>query len=341
MPAIKDGRYVIVGGASLLGSNIAKQLLQGGVREVVLLDNLALGSADAVADLIEDKRCTFLRSDMTRLNELLDPFKGAAGVFSVAGFLSGPMLANPWMGLDVNVRGLQNVLEAARVMDVRKVVFSSSIGVYGKMGQSPNSEVQPFGWDALPPALILYSGSKIVGEGLCRLYHDQHGIGYAALRYTNLYGENQHKRAIDGTRIVNAWERIRAGQRPIIEGTGNQVADFVYIGDVARANLMAMESAVNGAFNIASGRDTTFNEVVGAILKACKSDLQPEYKVDAAKVSNPVEARLGISVEKARRELGWEPQIDIEQGMRRLVAWLDQNARSAHPPLERRIAPVT
>jgi UDP-glucose 4-epimerase len=333
MPAIRDGRYVIVGGASLLGSNIAKHLLQGGAREVVLLDNLALGTADAVADLIEDKRCTFLRSDMTRLNELFDPFKGAAGVFSVAGFLAGPMLANPWMGLDVNVRGLQNVLEAARVTGVRKVVFSSSIGVYGRMGQEPNAEAQGFGWEALPPALILYSGSKIVGEGLCRLYHQQHGIGYAALRYTNLYGENQHKRAIDGTRIVNAWERIRTGQRPIIEGTGSQVADFVYIGDVARANLMAMESVANGAFNIASGRDTSFNEVVAAILKACESDLQPEYKVDGAKVANPVEARLGISIEKARRELGWEPQVGIEEGMRRLVRWLDEDARRrARPP---------
>ena len=327
MPAIKDRRYVVVGGASLLGSHIGKQLLQGGAREVVLLDNLALGTADAVADLLEDQRCTFLRSDMLRLNELFDPFKGAAGVFSVAGFLGGPMLANPWMGLDVNVRGLQNVLEAARVQGVQKVIFSSSIGVYGKMGQEPNTEASPFGWEALPPALILYSGSKILGEGLCRLYHQQHGIGYAALRYTNLYGENQHKRAIDGTRIVNAWERIRAGLPPVIEGTGQQVSDFIYIGDVARANLMAMESAVNGAFNIASGRDTSFNEVIRAILAACQSDLKPEYQVDAAKVANPVEAKLGISIEKARRELGWAPQVDIQEGMCRLVAWLDADAR--------------
>jgi UDP-glucose 4-epimerase len=326
MPAIKGGRYVIVGGASLLGSNIARQLLQGGAREVVLLDNLALGTADAVSDALEDPRCTFLRSDMTRLHELLDPFKGATGVFSVAGFLGGPMLANPWMGLDVNVRGLHNVLEAARVRDVGKVVFSSSNGVYGRLDDRPNTESSPFGWDALPPALILYSGSKIVGEGLCRLYHEQHGIGYAALRYSNLYGENQHKRAIDGTRIVNAWERIRAGQRPVIEGDGQQVSDFIYIGDVARANLLAMESPANGSYNIVNGRDTTFNEVIGAILKACQSDLQPEYRVDAAKVSNPVATRLGFSREKARRELGWEPQVSIEEGMRRLVAWLDQDA---------------
>lgn len=322
MPQIKNNKFVVVGGASLLGSNVGRQLLDGGASEVVLIDNLALGSASTVEDLAKDSRCTFLRGDMTKLHELFDPFEGAAGIFSVAGFLGGPMLANPWMGLDVNIRGLQNVLEAARVQGVKKVVFSSSTGVYGKINEPP-VENAPFHWDTLPPALILYSGSKIVGEGLCRLYLQKYGIGYAALRYGNLYGENQHKRAIDATRVVNAWERIRAGLPPEIEGDGTQVTNFVYIGDVGRANLLAMEGETNGGYNIAGGRDTSFNEMTTAILKACGSDLKPEYKVDNAKVANPVVKKIGLSIEKARRELGWEPQVGIEEGMRRLVAWLD------------------
>ena len=322
MPALKDNKFVIVGGASLLGSNVGRQLLDGGAAQVVLIDNLALGTVDAVADLVTDPRCTLLRGDMTRLHELMDPFKGAAGVFSVAGFLGGPMLANPWMGLDVNIRGLQNVLEAARVQGVARVVFSSSTGVYGKIADEP-VESAPFNWDTLPPALILYSGSKIVGEGLCRLYQQQHGIGYAALRYGNLYGENQHKRAIDATRVVTAWERIRAGLPPEIEGDGTQVTEFVYIGDVARANLMAMEATANGSYNIASGRDTSFNEIFAAILKACGSDLKPHYKTDAARVANPPVKKIGMSIAKAKRELGWEPLVGIEEGMRRLVVWLD------------------
>ena len=322
MPQIKNNKFVIVGGASLLGSNVGRQLLDGGASEVVLIDNLALGTVNAVEDLITDPRCKLVRGDMTKLNELFDPFKGAAGVFSVAGFLGGPMLANPWMGLDVNIRGLQNVLEAARIQAVGKVVFSSSTGVYGKITEPP-TEATPFNWDNLPPALILYSGSKIVGEGLCRLYLQQHGIGYAALRYGNLYGENQHKRAIDATRVVNAWERIRAGLPPEIEGDGTQVSEFVYIGDVARANLMAMEAQANGSYNIASGRDTSFNEIFAAILKACGSDLKPQYKTDASKVANPAVLKIGLSIAKAKRELGWEPLVNIEEGMRRLVVWLD------------------
>ena len=99
---------------------------------------------------------------------------------------------------------------------------------------------------------------------------------------------------------------------------------FVYIGDVARANLMAMEAEANGAYNIVSGVDTSFNELIGAFLKACGSDLQPEYKADDAKVANPVVKKLGVSVDKAKQELGWEPKVDIEEGMRRLVVWLDE-----------------
>ena len=326
MPEISNNRFVVVGGASLLGSHIGKQLLEGGANEVVLLDNLSLGSASAIEDLLTDKRCTFVRGDMTKLNELLDPFKGAAGVFSVAGYLGGPMLANPWAGLDVNVRGVQNVLEASRVQGVRKVIYSSTSGVYGKVGAEPNSESSPFSWQSLPPGLILYSGSKIVGEGLCRLYQQVHGLDCVSFRYTNLYGEKQHTRAIDGTRVVQAYERIRAGKPPIIQGDGTQVSDFIYIGDVARANLMAMESSATGEFNIVSGIDVSFNEVIGALLKACGSDLKPEYSIDTAKIANVVEKRLRLSRDKAKREFGWEPKVGIEEGMRRLVGWLDSQA---------------
>jgi UDP-glucose 4-epimerase len=326
MPSIKDQRYVVAGGASLLGSHIGRQLLDGGAREVVLLDNLALGSTGAIEDLLSDPRCSFVRGDITKLHELTDPLAGAAGVFAVAGFLGGPMLANPWMGLDVNIRGMQNVLEACRIRGVGKVVFSSSMGVYGKITPGAADEDAPFVWANLPPGLILYSGSKVIGEGLCRLYQQQHGVASASLRYSNLYGENQHKRAIDGTRVVQAWERIRAGQPPIIEGDGTNVADFIYIGDVARANLMAMDSEATGGFNIVSGRDTSFNEVIAAILKACGSDLKPEYRTDAAKIGNPVVSKLGVSREKARKAFGWEPTVGIEEGMRRLVAWLDKQA---------------
>ena len=123
----------------------------------------------------------------------------------------------------------------------------------------------------------------------------------------------------------------RMGRGVALTGAGELLLHHALrvLGEIkdAEANLMAMASARNGSFNIASGRDTSFNAVAAALLQACKSALQPEYNVDAATVANPVEARRVISREKARRDLGWEPRVDIEEGMRRLVAWLDEDAR--------------
>lgn len=329
MPGIAGGKHVVVGGASLLGSHIGEQLLAGGAREVVLLDNLSLGSTDTIDALLTDARCRFVRGDMLRMNELFDPCKDADGVFAVAGFLGKPMAANPWVGIDVNIRGLQNVLEAARVQGVRKVVFSSSIGVYGAPGTEPNSEDAPLRWQGMPPPLMLYCASKVMGEALGYLYDQQHGVDFLALRYSCLYGERLHTRALDATRMIETWEQIRAGKAPVIEGNPAQVQDFVYIGDVARANLMAMESAATGtAMNIASGHDATLQEVADLMCRVCGSDLQPQIRLDTARMNMPVTTRLGFDIARAKALTGWEPQVGLEEGMRRLVAWLDQKNRS-------------
>lgn len=327
MPAIASGKFVIVGGASLLGSHIAEQLLGSGAREVVLLDSLALGSTDNIDFLLTDKRCAFVRGDALRLNELFDPMKNADGVFAVAGFLGMPLAANPWLGIDVNVRGAQNILEAARVQGVKKVVQSSSVGVYGALGDEPNSDDSPLRWAGMPPALILYCASKIMGEGLGQLYQQRYGLDFLALRYSAIYGERQHKRASAVSQVVEAWENIRAGKPPVLERDGTQVQDYIYVGDVARANLLAMQSAASGAgMNIASGVDTSQNRVVELVLAACQSDLKPSYFTDPNKLLMPQQTKQGYSRARARELIGWEPQVSIEQGIARLVAWLDQHA---------------
>src|SRR2546430_1197840 len=124
MPAISDGKFVVLGGASQVGSHIGEQLLAGGARELVLLDNLSLGSSATIQPLLADRRCTFVRGDVLRLNELFDPLEEADGVFAVAGVMATTIGENPWTSLDVNIRGLQNALEACRYQGVKKLVFS-------------------------------------------------------------------------------------------------------------------------------------------------------------------------------------------------------------------------
>ena len=325
MPTITGGRFVVAGGASQLGSHIGEQLLAAGAREVVLLDNLSLGSTHNIDFLLSDTRCSFVRGDVLRLNELYDPFATVDGVFLVAGFLGVPLSANPWMGIDVNVRGAHNVLEACRYQGVRKVIFSSTIGVYGAVGDEPNSEDSPLRWQDSSPPVILYCASKIMGEGLGRLYQQQHGIDFVALRYAAVYGERMHTRGIVATRILEAHRRIRSGQRPRIDGDGTSVDDYIYVGDVARANLMAMESSASGdGMNIVSGEDTSERRIVELVVEACESDLEPEYYDDPTKIKVAPATKRGYSRERAKRLIGWEPRVSLDEGVRRVVAWLDR-----------------
>jgi len=329
MPNIAGGKFVVLGGASQIGSHIGELLLKGSAREVVLLDNLSLGSLDPLRPLLQDSRCSFVRGDVLRLNELLDPLAGTDGVFAVAGLMPSTLGDNPWLGLDVNIRGLQNALEACRVQGVKKIVLSSSIGVYGLLKDDPVDEDSPMRWQASPPATTLYGATKVIGESLARLYQQRHGIEWLALRYCSVYGERQHLRAVMGGHIAQTCERLRRGEPPVIDGDGRQVQDYVYVGDVARANVMAMESAVSGeGINVCSGVDTSQARVVEIVTQACGSSLKPEYRPFVV-TRLPPATRQGFSRDKAKRLLGWEPQVSIEEGVSRVLRWVDRELAAA------------
>jgi UDP-glucose 4-epimerase len=331
MPTISGGKFVVVGGASQIGSHIAGQLLGGGAREVVLLDNLSLGSADLLQPLLADPRCTLVRADVLRLNELFDPLAHADGVFAVAALMASSIGENPALGIDVNVRGILNTLEACRYQRVKKVVFSSSAGVYGAAQDDPTDEESPLRWTGTPPAMSLYCASKVLGESLARLHRERHGIDFVALRYTAVYGERQHGRALVGGHIAQTCERVRRGEPAILDGDGQQLQDYVYAGDVARANLMAMESDVSGeSINICAGIATSQRRIVELVAQACGSSLEPTHRHIASGARMPATARQSYSREKARQLLGWEPQVSIEEGVAKVLHWVDQGlAQSA------------
>jgi len=202
---ISGGRFLLTGGASLIGSHVAEQLLEAGAGEVVLFDNYALGSPEVAAFLAQDKRVRVVRGDITRLHELLDALDGIDGVFALAGFLTLPLSQNPGLGLDVNVRGMFNIVEACRNRGVKKVVFSSSVATFGDPEADEVDETTPFRWHTAPPALALYASSKIIGENLLRLYKQRYGLDYIALRYSTVYGERQHHRGVNALHIIESY----------------------------------------------------------------------------------------------------------------------------------------
>ena len=320
---IEGGRFVLTGGSSLIGSHVADRLLAEGAHEVVLLDNFSLGTAETVRHLDGDARVKLLKADVLRINELYDAFRGADGVFAIAGFLTLPLSQNPPLGLAVNVEGQVNTFEACRYAGVKKVVFSSSIAAYGDPdGDALIDERSPANLASYQPGPMLYSCTKLIGEALCKLYAARHGVEAVALRYSTVYGERQHYRGINALYIIQNWERIRRGERPTLPGDGSEVHDYIHVADVARANVMAMASDLSGeVFNVVTGVETTVKRIVGILLDIAGSALEPEHTTDPAAVRATSSPALRLSREKIGRMLGWEPEISVEDGIRRLVEW--------------------
>jgi UDP-glucose 4-epimerase len=321
---IAGSKFVITGGVSLIGSHITELLLAGGAEQVVLFDNYSLSTPDAIKDLAADPRIKLVRGDILRMHELYDACEGAAGLFAVAAFLTLPLSQNPGLGLSVNVQGHANVMEACRYQGIRRVVFSSSTAIYGEPVAGIMDEDTAFNWAAFQPAAALYSASKIIGENLCRLYHMQHGIESVSLRYATVYGERQHYRGVNALYIMENYDRIKRGERPLIPDDGEEVHDYIHVADVARANVMAMASDVSGvSLNVATGSATTLNDLVTTLLRVMGSNLKPEYRSAPTHVRASVGKHLAFSRERIRATLGWEPQVSLEEGIRRLVKWCE------------------
>lgn len=327
---IKNGTFMITGGVSLVGSHITEQLLEQGAKKVILFDNYSLGSPDMIADILKDERVKLVRGDIMRTNELYDNLEGVDGVFMVAAFLTLPLSQNPQLGLAVNVQGQINVLEACRYRGVKRVVLSSSIATYGEPDKNLVDEMAPFRWQSLSPAGVLYGCTKLIGENLLKLYSQRYGLGTVSLRYSSVYGERQHYRGVNALYIIQTYDKILKGERPTIPDDGSEVHDYVHVGDVARANIMAMASDVTGeSFNVCTGKATSLNELVGIVLKVTGSDLTPEYRNDPNAVRVTTSDTLNLSVDKIKQAIGWEPKVSLEEGVRRVIGWRQKQDKAA------------
>ncbi|MER2535051.1 MAG: NAD-dependent epimerase/dehydratase family protein [Rhizobiaceae bacterium] len=330
MARIKGGKFVIAGGLSQIGSEITAHLLEGGAREVLLFDNFALGSAETVSGLLADERVKLVRGDVLRTNELYDAFEDAVGCFAVAGFLTLPLTLNPSLGLAVNVQGMLNICEASRYRGGVKIIFSSSVAVYGETEEDVTAEGAPWAWSRQQPGAALYGGSKIIGENLGRLYHGRYGVPFVSLRYASVYGERQHRRAVNSAYIVDTIDSIRRGERPVIPDDGSEVHDYIHIEDIAHANIMAMASDVSGeSFNVATGTSTSLNELVSIILREMGSGLTPEHRKIEGKIRATVSSTLKFSNARIADRLGWRPRISLDEGIRRIIRWTESGIAAA------------
>jgi UDP-glucose 4-epimerase len=205
-------------------------------------------------------------------------------------------------------------LEAAVNAKVKKVVAASSASIYGMAEDFPTTESHhPYS------NRTIYGAAKVFNEGLLRSFYDMYGLDYVALRYFNVYGPRMDIFGVYTEVLIRWMDRIITGQPPLIFGDGQQTMDFVYIEDIARANILAAKAAVTDeVFNVASSVETSLNDLALSLAKVMGSDLTPEYGPE--RKTNPVQRRLA-DVVKAKELLGFEAEVSLEEGLSRLVSW--------------------
>jgi UDP-glucose 4-epimerase len=311
---MQAARVLVTGGAGVVGSHVVDQLVKEDVGEVVVLDDFSRGRPENLAWASANGPVRVIQGDIRDRRLLAELMPGVDLLLHQAAIRITRCAEEPRLALEVLADGTFNVLEAAVSAGVGRVVAASSASVYGAAGRFPTAEDHhPYG------NRTLYGAAKAFNEGVLRSFHEMYGLDYVALRYFNVYGPRMDIHGVYTEVLIRWMERIASGEAPLILGDGAQTMDFVYVEDVARANLLAAKAPVTDqVVNVASGKETSLSELATLLLTAMGSDLQPEYGPE--RKVNAVPRRLA-STTQAERLMGFQAAVELEEGLRRLVDW--------------------
>jgi nucleoside-diphosphate-sugar epimerase len=308
----RSGRSVLVtGGAGFIGSSLVRRLLETGY-SVRVLDNFATGLRDNLVDVASE--VDLVEGDIQSYERVHNAVRGCEIVFHLAALCSVPRsIQDPLTTNAVNVIGTLNVLLAARDEQVRRVVFSSSSSIYGANAELPNREDQP----TLP--IAPYAVAKLAAEGYCRAFSNVYEIETVALRYFNVFGPRQDPASQYAAVIPKFITAFLDGEQPTIHGNGEQSRDFTYVDNAVDANLLAVAApeASGRIFNIACGEGHTLNFLASEIRRLTNATIEPIHGPP-----RPGDIPHSLAdVTAAREVLGYEPKVDLIEGLRRTVAW--------------------
>ncbi len=313
---LSGSRILVTGGAGLVGSHIVDELVKEGA-QVVVYDSLIRGQLEHLDWARTHGKVEVVEADIRDQQTLREALQGVTYVFHQAAAWLRMCQETPRLSLDVNIAGTFNLLEACVEAGVKKVVAASSSSVYGEGLYLPTDEAHPFNND------LFYGASKVANEQYYRSFYKKYGLDFVAFRYLNVYGPRQPYEAAYMDVIMHFLNRIDADQAPIVRGDGSATVDLVFVEDVARANVMAMKSAVtNEFFNVASGTETTLRELAYLLIRLSGKEhkLEPEFQ---SMDSGLVTRRWGCP-KKAQELLGFITTTSVEEGMRRVIAWREQ-----------------
>lgn len=313
MSILNGARVVVTGGAGNVGSHVVDGAIAAGAREVVALDALVRGVPENLHAALATGKARLEQMDIRDRDAVRQALVGADVVFHQAALRWTRCQEEPRDCEEVMVEGTFNVLEAAAAAKVKRVVLASSAVVYGEPRRLPIDEDQPLN------GKTIYGAAKVANEQLARAFAHLHGLPVVALRYFNVYGPRMDIRS-KYTEVMIKWlDRIDRGEPLLINGDGSASADYVYIADVARANLLACDVPVTDAIvNVCSGVETPLRELAALLLRLTGKDVgielrpQPAGALPARRVGDPT---------RAAELLGFRAETDLEDGVTRLIEW--------------------
>jgi UDP-glucose 4-epimerase len=311
---LRGERVLITGGAGTIGSHIADLVVKEGAREIVILDDFVRGRRENLEWAMANGNVEIVEGDIRDAALVREVTRGIDVVFHQAAIRITQCAEEPRLALEVLVDGTFNVVEAAAQEGVRKLIAASSASIYGLAEEFPTTESHhPYANDTF------YGAAKVFNEGLLRSFKAMSDLDYVALRYFNAYGPRMDVHGLYTEVLVRWMERIEAGEPPIILGDGLQTMDFVYVGDIARANIVAANSGLTDeVFNVASGVETSLLELAEALLQVMDSDLSVVHGPPRA--VNGVTRRLA-DLTRASERLGFDAEVGLLEGLTRLVTW--------------------
>jgi nucleoside-diphosphate-sugar epimerase len=311
-----DFKVLVTGGAGLVGSHIVDELVRQKAR-VVVFDSFIRGRIEHLVWARANGEVEIIEADLRNRKAIREALEGVDYVFHQAAAWLRLCQEDPRLSVEVNVVGTFNLLEACVEAGVKKIVAASSSSVYGEGLYLPADENHPFNND------LFYGASKIANEQYYRAFYKKYGLDFVAFRYLNVYGPRQPYEAAYMDVIMHFLNRIDADEPPVVRGDGSATVDLVYVEDVARANITALESPLtNEFFNVSSGKETTLKELAYLLIKLCGKEgkIEPQFQM----MDTGLVTRRWGDPAKARDMLAFVTTTSLEEGMLRVIEWRER-----------------
>ncbi|MEW6616188.1 MAG: NAD-dependent epimerase/dehydratase family protein [Thermodesulfobacteriota bacterium] len=300
-------KVLLTGGAGFIGSHVSDMLIDKG-HEVIVIDNLSSGKEENL-----NPKAVLYKEDIrdSVIKEIMERERTEAVIHHAAQVNVRDSVEDPLYDMDINIGGTLNLLENSIKNGVKKFIFASTGGaIYGEQSCFPADETHP------TKPLSPYGITKLTCEKYLYYYHKTYGLNYVSLRYSNVYGPRQDPYGEAGVVAIFS-QKMLAGDQPVINGSGEQTRDYVFVEDVARANILTLQRDVFGEFNIGTGIETTVNSLFAEI----KTLAESKVKAVHGEAKKGEQFRSVLDWSKAKRELGWEPGVSLKEGLGRTLAF--------------------